>query len=128
MWVQFQRAIFLSKSRLALPNMSLFQNLIFATLPSTGPDEYGSVSPLKTAAWSRSRPLAKACRWGQVVGADGGDPGVEAVAVQAGDHLGELLNVAAQSVQVGAGGPYLRELELLAVVEVVGRRRIQLVM
>jgi len=30
-WVQFQRAIFLSKPRLALPNMSLFQNLIFPT-------------------------------------------------------------------------------------------------
>ena len=57
---------------------------------------------------------------GQVVGADGGDPGVEAVAVQAGDHLGELLDVAAQGVQVGAGGPYLLDLELLAVVEVVG--------
>ena len=63
-WVQFQRAIFLSKLRLALPNMILFQNLIFPTLPSTAPDEYGSVSPLRTAAWSRSRPLAKVCRWG----------------------------------------------------------------
>ena len=57
---------------------------------------------------------------GQVVGADGGDPGVEAVAVQAGDHLGERLDVAAQGVQVGAGRQYLRELELLAGVEVAG--------
>jgi hypothetical protein len=40
---------------------------------------------------------------GQVVGPDGGDPRVEAVAVQAGDYLGELLNVTAQSVQVRAG-------------------------
>ena len=40
-WHQFQRAIFLIRSRLALPYMSLFQNLILATAPSTAPDEYG---------------------------------------------------------------------------------------
>ena len=51
-WVQFQRAIFLSKLRLALPNMSLFQNLIFPTLPSTAPDEYGSPPP--SGVWQLS--------------------------------------------------------------------------
>jgi hypothetical protein len=57
---------------------------------------------LRTAAWSRSRPLAQV-QVGQVVGADGGDPGVEAFAVPAGHHLGERLHVMVQGIQVGAG-------------------------
>ena len=45
----------------------------------------------------------------------------------AGQHLRELFDVTVQGVQVRAGGPHLRELELLAGVEVAGAAAIQLV-
>ena len=53
---------------------------------------------------------------GLVVGLDGGDPVVEAVAVQAGEDLGELGDVPGERVQVRAAFPGLRELFLLVVI------------
>ena len=56
---------------------------------------------------------------GLVVGLDGGDPVVEAVAVQAGEDLGELGDVPGEGVQVRAAFPGLGEFVFLVVVEVV---------
>ena len=56
---------------------------------------------------------------GLVVGFDGGDPVVEAVAVAAGEDLGELGDVAGEGVQVRAALPGPGELFLLVVVEVL---------
>ena len=54
---------------------------------------------------------------GLVIGLGGGDPGIEAVAVAAGEDLGELGDVICQRVQVGAAGPHVFELDLLVLVE-----------
>jgi hypothetical protein len=56
---------------------------------------------------------------GLVVGVDGFDPCVEAVAVQAGEDLGELGDVAGEGVQVRAAFPGLGEFVFLVVAEVV---------
>ena len=56
---------------------------------------------------------------GLVVGLDGGDPVIEAVAVQAGEDLGELGDVAGEGVQVRAALAGFGEPGLLVVVEVV---------
>jgi hypothetical protein len=56
---------------------------------------------------------------GLVVGLDGGDPVVEAVAVQAGEDLCELGDVPGEGVQVRAAAPDLAELGFLLVIEVV---------
>ena len=56
---------------------------------------------------------------GLVVGLDGRDPVVEAVAVAAGEDLGELGDVAGEGVQVRAACPGLGELVFLVVIEVV---------
>jgi hypothetical protein len=56
---------------------------------------------------------------GLVVGLDCGDPVVEAAAVQAGEDLGELGDVAGQGVQVRAAFPGLGEFVFLVVAEVV---------
>jgi len=56
---------------------------------------------------------------GLVVGLDGGDPVVKAVAVQASEDLGELGDVPGERVQMRAACPGLRELGLLIVVQVV---------
>jgi hypothetical protein len=63
---------------------------------------------------------------GLVVGVDGGDPVVEAVAVQAGEDLGELGDVASEGVQVRAAFPGPGEPGLLVLVQGVGSLRIQL--
>jgi hypothetical protein len=42
---------------------------------------------------------------GLVIGLDGGDPGIEAVAMAAGEDLGESGDVTGQGVQVGGSGP-----------------------
>jgi hypothetical protein len=54
---------------------------------------------------------------GLVVGFDGLDPVVEAVAVQAGEDLGELGDVPGEGIQVGAAFPGLREPGLLVLVQ-----------
>jgi hypothetical protein len=56
---------------------------------------------------------------GLVVGLDGGDPVVEAAAVQAGEDLGEPGDVAGEGVQVRAAFAGPGELFLL-VAEVIG--------
>jgi hypothetical protein len=56
---------------------------------------------------------------GLVVGAGGGEPVVEAVAVQAGEDLGELDDVAGARVRVRAVLPGPGEFLLFLVVEVV---------
>jgi hypothetical protein len=56
---------------------------------------------------------------GLVVGVDGGEPVVEAVAVRAGEDLGELGDVADARVQVRAALPGPGEFLLFPVVEVV---------
>ena len=53
---------------------------------------------------------------GLVVGLDGGDPVIEAIAVQAGEDLGEFGDVPGERVQMRAACPGLRELGLLVVV------------
>src|SRR5579863_5579253 len=57
---------------------------------------------------------------GLVVGLDRGDPVVEAVAVQAGEDLGEFRHVPGEGVQVRAAFPGFGEFRLLVVVEVAG--------
>ncbi len=59
---------------------------------------------------------------GLVVGVDGGEPVVEAAAVQAGEDLGELGDVAGARVQVRAVLPGPGEFLLFLVVEVVPGR------
>ena len=57
---------------------------------------------------------------GLVIGFDGGEPGVETVAVQAGEDLGELGDVGGEGVQVRAPVPDLGERGFLGVIEVLG--------
>ena len=54
-----------------------------------------------------------------VVGLDRGDPVIEAVAVAAGEDLGELGDVPGEGIQVRAALCSLRELGFLVVIEVV---------
>ena len=65
---------------------------------------------------------------GQVVGAGGGDPGVEAFAGLAGYHLRERLHVMVQGIQVGADRQDAVSWSCSPVPRLPGRRRIQLVM
>ena len=53
-----------------------------------------------------------------VVGLDRGDPVIEAVAVAAGEDLGELGDVPGEGIQVRAARCGLRELGFLVVIEV----------
>jgi hypothetical protein len=63
----------------------------------------------------------------QIAGLGGGDPGVQLLAVPAGEDLGELGDVPGEGVQVRAAFGDLPELEFLVVAERAGSRSIQLV-
>ena len=55
-----------------------------------------------------------------VIGLDGGDPVIKPAAVQAGEDLGELSDVAGEGVQVRAAFPGAGKLGFLLVVQVAG--------
>jgi len=106
-----------SRSKLARPYIWRLIILIRLTLPSTAPELWGRVRPLSTAAWFLSEPGGEGAQVGLVIDLGGGDPGVEAVAVAAGEDLGELGDVACEGIQVGAAGPHVFELDLLVFVQ-----------
>jgi hypothetical protein len=85
------------------------------------------VSPVADGGVVAFEAVGECAQVGQVLGADGGDPGVQAFAGPAGHHLCECLPMTVQGVQVGAGRQHAGELELLVSARLSGRRRIQLV-
>jgi hypothetical protein len=64
---------------------------------------------------------------GLVVGLDGGDPGIQPVAVPAGEDLGELGDVPGESIQARAAVLDLLELEFVVFIEGVRVAQLQLV-
>ena len=96
-----------------------FEVLDLAVLAFEGAAAVGQGQPGGDGLLVAADAAGEGVQVGLVVGFDGGDPVVEAVAVQAGEDLGELGDVPGECVQVRAAPSGLREFDFLVVVEVV---------
>jgi hypothetical protein len=56
----------------------------------------------------------------KIICVDGGHPGVQAITVAAGEHLGERADMGGGGLKMWAASQYLLELELFLVIEVLG--------